>query len=589
MSYTNTNDFMKDFNKGIVGFPYKRLRYTTFDIKKMFQCLKNEETQTRIVHNYYTIHNLDMNKNQLLFLGMPLLLTTKPDDYERHDLLSDIFNEENRIKCKFFSSVSDPLTYFNKNTRKLADLTLQKYKVINMNNLDNIIYENIKGCSSFKPINLKFVIDKFKCKSVLDPCSGWGDRLIAAMACNVRYVGVDPNYELHPKYKEMIEFFIPAVKRSKYTMIESKIQDAILPNEKFDLVFTSPPYFKIEQYSNNGRVNNNNENEWFDSFMIPMIKKTYDKLKYGGHMVLVINQLKNDTYINQMLSYIYNEITDLFYLGVISYSNKEIRNPQPMWIWKKSKKVPTELYNPSMIIRDHITKSKINYKVFRDDFLVGGTKQRALIPMIEKTNKEKYVYAGPSQGYAQIALAYTCKIMHKTAVLFLPREQRRTALTEYALSFGSVELNEFPVDLKTLQQKAQDYSNNNANSYLLAFGGHEPLYIKELCKAIKMSIKELTIKPTRIWIVAGSATILSALYKVFPKTHFCVVQVGKKIWPDQLEENRTTLYISEERFTEKALIQPDYPTVSTYDAKLFTFFLKYGLDGDYIWNVGKDL
>jgi hypothetical protein len=67
------------------------------------------------------------------------------------------------------------------------------------------------------------------------------------------------------------------------------------------------------------------------------------------------------------------------------------------------------------------------------------------------------------------------------------------------------------------------------------------------------------------------------------------VQVGKKIWPDQLEENRTTLYISEERFTEKALIQPDYPTVSTYDAKLFTFFLKYGLDGDYIWNVGKDL
>ena len=597
-SYNNVNDFMSDFKKGIVGFPYKRLRHSDAEIKQMFQSLKMEETEPRVVNKYYTIYNINMDKNSLLFLGRPTLFVSKKDDYEKFSSLSDMFNEENRMMCKFFSSVSDPLSYFNNNTKRLAELTLQKYKVINMDNLDKIIFENIKGCSSFKSINLKFIIEKFNCKSVLDPSSGWGDRLIASMACDVRYVGVDPNYLLHPKYKEMIDFFMPAAKRKNYTMLEGKIQDVKLPNEKFDLVFTSPPYFKIEQYSNNGRVIDNNENEWFDNFMIPMINKTYAKLNYGGHMVLVINQLRGENYIDKMLSYIYEEIPELYYLGVISYADTNISNPQPMWIWKNCKKVPIELYNPPIVISEHtasINQRNINYKVFRDDYLIGGTKQRALIPLIEKINKEKYIYAGPAQGYAQIALAYTCKIMHKKAVLFLPKpmgNSKRTALTNYAMSFGSVELHEIPADLKTLQKHASDYADKNTDGHLLAFGGNEPVYLTELCKSIKYALPpQLKLKknnPTRIWLVAGSATILNVLYKVFPDTHFCVVQVGKKIWPDQLND-RTTLYISTESFLDRAVIQPPYPSVATYDAKLFTFFLKHGLDGDYIWNVGKDI
>lgn len=606
-SFTNVGDFMAEYNKGTIGFPFKRLRYTDAEIKQMFTNLKEVDPfePERILYRHYTIHNLNMNKNSLLFLGKPLLYIIQKRDYAEHESLSDMFNEENRMICKFFSSISDPMSYFKKNTKRLAEMTLQKYKTINMDNLDRIIYENIKSCSSFKPINLKHIIKRFNCKSVLDPSSGWGDRLIAAMACDVRYVGVDPNYLLHPKYKEMIEFFMPPNKRKRYTMIEAKIQEAKLPNEKFDLVFTSPPYFKIEQYSNNGRVSDSNEDEWFNNFMIPMINKTYAKLKNGGHFILVINQLKNEHYIPKMLSYVYEHISDLFYLGVISYADINVANPQPMWIWRRSKKVPIELYNPPLVITDHTTQTlktqkpakNINYKVFRDDMLIGGTKQRALIPFIQKTKKEKYVYAGPAQGYAQIALAYTCNILHKTAVLFLPKpiNNKRTALTSYAMSFGSVELHEIPADLKTLQKNADEYSSKNADSYQLAFGGDEPIYVDELYKSIKSALKQtiknekIVVNPGRLWIVAGSATILKVLYKIFPTTHFCVVQVGKKVWPDQIDESRTTLYISEESFTEIAKIQPDYPTVATYDAKLFTFFLKYGEDGDYIWNVGKDV
>ena len=42
------------------------------------------------------------------------------------------------------------------------------------------------------------------------------------------------------------------------------------------------------------------------------------------------------------------------------------------------------------------------------------------------------------------------------------------------------------------------------------------------------------------------------------------------------------------RFNEKANIKPPYDSIIKYDAKLWEFVLKYGKDGDYIWNVGKD-
>ena len=91
-SYNNVNDFISDFKKGIVGFPYKRLRHSDAEIKQMFQSLKMEETEPRVVNKYYTIYNINMDKNNLLFLGRPTLFVSKKDDYEKFSSLSDMFN-----------------------------------------------------------------------------------------------------------------------------------------------------------------------------------------------------------------------------------------------------------------------------------------------------------------------------------------------------------------------------------------------------------------------------------------------------------------------------------------------------------------
>ena len=597
--YNNVDQFIKDFNSGKIGFPYKRLYYTDTQITDKFNNLVNIDFGDRIVNKYYKIHNVTINTNRLLYLQKPTLLLSNPDDYQNSALLSDMFQEKNRMLCKFISASLSPMDYFNKHIKELATKTILNHKKINPYILREELYDNIKECSSFNLRNMLYIVRLFGAKSVLDPSSGWGDRLIAALSLKIRYVGVDPNHLLHPVYKEMIKFFNKG-NSTKVKMIESKIQDAVLPNEKFDLIFTSPPYYKIEKYSNNGETIDKTEDEWFNNFMIPMIDKTHKKLNTNGHLVLVINQMSYEHYIYKMIKYI-RTINDYHYLGVISYSNQQLNNPQPMWIWRKALKIPVELYNPPIEITQH-NSAGIKFNVIRDDYLIGGTKQRALVDLIlnvraKNKNITKFIYAGPNTGYAQIALAYCCYLTKTKAVVFTSGgsnktdyvNSNRTNLTKFAMTFD-IELHEIHNgNINLLTQKSEEYHlQNKKTSYLIPFGSNNELYLKFLSSNIKNAFPS-KINPKRMWLVAGSATILNALYIVFPKTFFMVVQVGRTIWDDLVDKSRTEIFISDETFYEVAKEQPPYQTVSTYDAKLWVFFMKHGRSDDYIWNVAKDI
>lgn len=250
------------------------------------------------------------------------------------------------------------------------------------------------------------------------------------------------------------------------------------------------------------------------------------------------------------------------------------------------------VFNPQLVVKPVVIKNNNKtFNIVRDDYLVGGTKQRMLGKIIELHDYNEYVYAGPVFGFAQIALSYVCHVLNKKATLFLEYKNPRWSLTKYAMKFNPkiVEIDQ-PASLKKVQSAAKQYASDKKNTYLIPFGLGSDEFIDILHKQIKDALPKKMIKhpPKRFWLVAGSATILNALYKVFPNTYFNVVQVGKKIWPDQLDETRTTLYVSDEYFTKQAKIQPPYRTVKTYDAKLWKYVLKYGQTGDYVWNVGGE-
>jgi len=274
-----------------------------------------------------------------------------------------------------------------------------------------------------------------------------------------------------------------------------------------------------------------------------------------------------------------------------------------IYIWKLvSRKIPRQLkttheLNPELkIVPVHVGNRKFN--VIRDDYLIGGTKQRMLYGIMKNSTCTEFVYAGPVYGFAQIALSYAAKKLNKVAVVVIEKKRPLWNLTAYASQFNPriIEVG-YNASLKSVQRKAIDYvlesnkDNGEGYSCLIPFGLGGEEYTQYLSNQIKVAVPDVIIKnpPKTMWLVAGSATLLNALYKVFPDTFFKVVQVGKKVWKDQLEEHRTKLYVSKLKFQEDAKELPPYPSVKTYDAKAWEFISKYGENEDYIWNVGKDV
>jgi hypothetical protein len=594
------------------GFPYKYHSMTEQSVNEMFNNLKKYEPTFN--NKTYTIQNIHF-KIDLLYKGKPTVIIQKEEDYLKYNNLSDYFQQVCRMKCVIVNRPSSPFDYWNKNTEKIIKYAINKYKKLDYKILSDSAYELIPfECSAFRPTLMVSFIKMFNGKSILDFSSGWGDRLLGAMACDEIidfYCGVDPNECLHPNYKKMIDFFKQGTQ--KFVIIKSMFQTAIVPTKKYNLIFTSPPYFTLESYSNDKTqsVHNATLDSWFNNFLIYSINKSWKLLEVDGHMCININdfnkgrlnKIEPHKYVERMINYINSNFDNSEYLGVISYGYIE-KQPQPIWIWKKKK----QLNNNNDCIIDRqldkflnteikiipITNNNKTFNIIRDDFLMGGTKQRMIQGIIESNpNYSEYVYAGPIYGYAQIALAYVGSLMNKKITIFVETKNPLYQLTNQAKLYGANIMNvKINATLKEVQQASEEYVKNNKSICLLPFGLHNDEYIKLLACQIKKAFKKyllLNAEPKRLWLVAGSATLLNALYIVFPNTYFNIIQVGRTVWDDLIDKTRTKLYISDEKFYNKSEFLPPYPSVATYDAKLWKYVLKDGIDGDYVWNVAKDI
>lgn len=102
---------------------------------------------------------------------------------------------------------------------------------------------NKHAFSHFNPLIVKAFIEKYRVKSIYDPCAGWGHRLLGAASSGVKYTGVDTNKDTVTGLKTIIKDF--NLKNCK--IYNGRAEKFNLKN-KYDAVFTCPPYFDLEKY-----------------------------------------------------------------------------------------------------------------------------------------------------------------------------------------------------------------------------------------------------------------------------------------------------------------------------------------------------
>jgi hypothetical protein len=127
------------------------------------------------------------------------------------------------------------------------------------------IYFNYKLAKStmYRPQMAKMVVTNLGAKRVLDPCAGWGNRLLVAYVLNYEYEATDPGVTFEGLKR--IQKFLG----SGYDIQNKKWQD--YDWKKSDFILTSPPFYNKEDYLDG--VNFGTYEKWESAFFMPLIRK----------------------------------------------------------------------------------------------------------------------------------------------------------------------------------------------------------------------------------------------------------------------------------------------------------------------------
>lgn len=228
---------------------------------------------------------------------------------------------------------------------------------------------------------------------------------------------------------------------------------------------------------------------------------------------------------------------------------------------------------PDPVVEERTLVDGRRMRIVRDDLLPGGTKVRALVVMMEPGGA--YAYAGPAEGYAQIALGRTAALIGARGVAFVAARARRHRNTVSAAAFGAEIVEIRPGYLTVVKARARRYCAEHGVT-LLPFG----LDSLVAQRAIQDAASRIPA-PEEVWCVAGSGTLSRALAAAWPGATIHAVRVG--MVP---EVGSAMLYRAPEEFADDAKIAPPFPSSANYDAKAWRFIEQRATDGALFWNVG---
>lgn len=307
----------------IPPFPYKR-KFVSASPKELLANLRTTSNQLISVEK----------QDGLVF---PAKIITKQDAYRQVNIITDLFTEEARVKARVHGQLT-PLEFWERNQAQI-DLKMKEFK-------DDVepeyaqrtaVYLMCREATTFAPLLSKVVYDLMlpaEGGHVLDPFSGWGDRAIGALGSDrvLSYQGVDCNSSLIPGYRRIVD---ELDEKKKLNFAHMPFQ-SFVGKTTYDLIFTSPPYFDFEVYSDEktqSSFNKRTYREWFDSFMKMALQKMTLMIRPGGYVALHIGStFRTPTFTDDVQARMIE--LGMRYVQQIDCST-ESKRPIPIWVFQK--------------------------------------------------------------------------------------------------------------------------------------------------------------------------------------------------------------------------------------------------------------
>jgi DNA modification methylase len=319
------NTLIRYYN-GIENIPFEELKFVDDDI---WQTLTQEQKEKLLpkLFDYWNeqgfpfpesnIQETTYEYDELLSYDVRKLWKHKGNEISQSMLGLRTANSYHPHKYKV-KSKTYRIPYDNFEDKEVLKKVIMKSMRVNGNPLLKTkmrkmlsIYQGTQGASNFRPTVAKLIYEMFTPigGKVLDPSLGYSGRLLGALSSHIsHYEGCDPCLATYNGGLKMIEDITTIEnKRNKLSMfMDSGERSGRLPTVKlhnipfeeyvgednfFDTVFTSPPYFNKEMYSdeeNQSWKRYPQYDEWVDGFLRPLVKTAYRVLKPNGRLILNI-------------------------------------------------------------------------------------------------------------------------------------------------------------------------------------------------------------------------------------------------------------------------------------------------------------
>ena len=178
-------------------------------------------------------------------------------DFSKHDELPDKIKNVTQV-----AKLTNWNEYFKREIEMLeeplvlGELFINRYKYLGKlpHQLSNLALLNglsisgkLRKYSTFDNTGMIQFIEKYKPSTIYDPCSGWGERLLTCYQYGIKYLGFDINESVVEGLNILIY---------KYD-INATVQcgDSSKGSFTSDVLFTCPPYWNTEIYTDKGAEN----------------------------------------------------------------------------------------------------------------------------------------------------------------------------------------------------------------------------------------------------------------------------------------------------------------------------------------------
>lgn len=165
----------------------------------------------------------------------------------------------------------------------------------------------VKKATNFPIKSGMSTLSKYTTKgdTYVDPCAGWGDRLLISKKLGLHYIGYDIN---EPLVKRLRELNMDMRIKGEKTPSEIRLQDFTQFDQEMvgvaDVIMTSPPYYDLEDYRHGDQKQEYlSYEQWLEQFVHPFMDNCFSYLKDGKYCLINVKDYNRHELVNDFIAY----------------------------------------------------------------------------------------------------------------------------------------------------------------------------------------------------------------------------------------------------------------------------------------------